>query len=92
MSFTMLSETRPKARKAHRCCWCWQDIVKDETYYRFTGVCDGDFQCTKLHAECEAAMDRDMIACRAGGDPEYYLPDPSPRGMTPGEYEDARDV
>lgn len=32
MSYTLLSQTRPKARKAHRCIWCGQEITKGCQY------------------------------------------------------------
>jgi len=60
MSFTLLSEGKPKARKIHTCCWCEEEINLGETYYCYSGRNDGVFQHTKVHLECKAAMVRDQ--------------------------------
>lgn len=55
MSYTLLSEVRPKARKEHRCIWCSQSIPVGETYVRETSVYDGEMQDHKWHEECLSA-------------------------------------
>lgn len=52
---TSLSESRPKARKDHRCYWCGQQIKKGTTYHRWSGVSDGEFYSTAVHLECGEA-------------------------------------
>lgn len=68
MSFDLLSESYPKARKEHICEWCGEKILKNETYYRYTGLHDGDFQSTPLHLECKKAMQKDLLE---NGQEEY---------------------
>ena len=47
--------TTHKARKRHRCTWCWQFIEIGETYLRYRYY--GDDACTvKEHPECYEAM------------------------------------
>ena len=53
MSYTLLSETKPKARKQHRCIWCGEKILIGETYRREKSVYDGSFQDHKWHLECD---------------------------------------
>lgn len=69
MSFTLLSESEPKAKKSHRCEWCGQAIEQGEKYYRYSAISDGDMQCTKLHLECRDAMTRDIADA---ADPHDY--------------------
>lgn len=52
MSYTLLSESFPKARKEHRCIWCGQTIQIGEKYRREKSVYDGEFQDHKWHLEC----------------------------------------
>jgi len=80
MSFTLLSESTPKARKSHVCDWCGELIEKSTTYYRYSGNNSGDFQCTKMHLECRDAMDRD-IKDYDSWDYEF-IPRDNPRGKT----------
>ncbi len=80
MGLTLLSESTPKARKNHICDWCGQLTEKSETYYRYTGNHDGDFQYTKLHLECRDAMDRDI---KDFDHWDYtFTPRDNPRGKT----------
>ena len=55
MSYTLLSESWPIARKQHRCIWCGQHIEAGEKYRRERSVYDGDMQNHKWHQECNAA-------------------------------------
>lgn len=52
MSYTLLSQTYPKARKVHRCIWCGQKIDKGETYVNEHSVFDGEMQNHHWHHEC----------------------------------------
>jgi len=52
MSYTLLDETRPKARKEHQCIWCGEKILIGETYRREKSVYDGNMQDHKWHLEC----------------------------------------
>ncbi len=48
-------ETRPKARKTHRCSSCRRDILPGETYRLQVGKWDGSMDACKECAHCEAA-------------------------------------
>ena len=52
MGYTLLSETRPIARKDHRCIWCGEKIPKGEQYVAERSVFDGDMQNHHWHQEC----------------------------------------
>ena len=52
MSDRLLSETKPKARKAHTCIWCGENIVEGENYIHQKSVYDGRIQDHKWHVEC----------------------------------------
>jgi hypothetical protein len=53
-----------RARKRHRCQWCWQFIETGELYRRYR-VFDGDASTVRMHPECYDAMQDD--AADAGG-------------------------
>ena len=55
MSYTLLSETKPRARKRHRCIWCGEDVIIGEIYRREKSVYDGEMQDHKWHLECDLA-------------------------------------
>lgn len=46
-------ESRPKAKKRHRCCECRGWIEPGETYWRVRGVWDGEAQTFSMCADCE---------------------------------------
>ena len=52
MSYTLLSETHPKARKEHRCIWCGQKITIGEQYVAERSVFDREMQNHHWHYEC----------------------------------------
>lgn len=52
MSWQLLSETTPRARKQHRCEWCPEPIEVGEKHARYVGIFDGDLQVTRMHTEC----------------------------------------
>lgn len=48
--------TTQKARKRHRCTWCWEYVEKGEVYKRYRYFDGGDAGTVKLHLECHEAM------------------------------------
>lgn len=58
MSFTLLDEKHPIARKDYICEWCSEKILKGEKYYRYKGIYEGRFQDTCMHLECEDASSK----------------------------------
>ena len=81
MSWDHISSGSSRARKEHICDWCGQTIVKGEVCCWFVGKCVSDFQHTKLHAECDMAMKRDMRALLSA-DNYQFVPCVNPRGRT----------
>jgi hypothetical protein len=49
-------ESKPKARKPHKCCECGRMIQPGETYRNLWGVWDGE---PKTFKTCEACLDLD---------------------------------
>lgn len=45
-----------KAKKQHRCEWCWQFIEAGETYNRYRFYADGEAGTVKMHPECYEVM------------------------------------
>jgi hypothetical protein len=45
-----------KARKAHRCEWCWQRIDEGAEYKRYRYYDGGEAGTVKMHPECYEAM------------------------------------
>ena len=58
-----------KARKAHRCEWCWQRIDEGAEYKRYRYYDGGDAATIKMHPECMEAMQEE--AAYWGGDFEW---------------------
>jgi hypothetical protein len=52
VSYTLLSQTKPTARKVHRCIWCGEAIPKGEQYVSERSVYDDEFQHHHWHQEC----------------------------------------
>ena len=46
-----------KARKKHRCEWCWQVIEPGTEYKRYRFYDAGDAATIKMHPECFVAME-----------------------------------
>lgn len=53
---SMTPTEQHKARKQHRCDWCWQFIVVGETYKRYRYYNGGDAGTVRMHPECYEAM------------------------------------
>lgn len=45
-----------KAKKQHRCGWCWQFVDAGETYKRYRYYNCGDAGTVKMHPECYDVM------------------------------------
>jgi len=58
-----------KARKRHLCTWCGQRILPGAIYKRWVCIGDDGPLTTKMHHECEQAMQR--YASQAGREYEY---------------------
>jgi hypothetical protein len=56
---TFTETTAQKARKRHRCTWCWEFIEPGEQYKRYRYFDGGDAGTVKLHPECHEAMLQD---------------------------------
>ena len=68
MSYTLLAETYPAARKRHRCVWCGEFIEIGERYTHEKSVYDGGMQDHKWHNECVSAFREELSE---GGDSEF---------------------
>jgi len=60
----------PKARKQHKCEYCFGPILVGETYYRFCGIWQGEYQNWAMHEECHENWS-------ASGD-EEFMPGDAP--------------
>lgn len=49
-------DSRPKAKKRHKCCECRGWIEAGETYWRVRGVWDGEPHTFAMCTDCEALM------------------------------------
>jgi len=58
MSYQLLSETEPVARKEYHCIWCPEKILKGEKHIHESSKYDGDFQDHRWHFECIKASAR----------------------------------
>jgi len=58
-------ESRPKAKKQHKCCECGRAIQPGETYRHLWGVWDGDPKTFKTCDDCLGLEDwaRDQMDC-----------------------------
>ena len=53
--FTTIAITR-KARKAHRCIWCWEWIEAGEHHQTYVAFDDGSAATVRFHPECYESM------------------------------------
>jgi hypothetical protein len=56
MSYEEISCTKPRARKEYSCSWCGEKIIRGETHQSRTYKNGGDFNSSREHTECAAAM------------------------------------
>ena len=69
MSYSLIAEHFPVARKMHRCIWCGESIVTGEKYRDERSTFDGEFQHHKWHMECNADA---VEYFNSGEGPEFY--------------------
>lgn len=78
MSYLLLSETKPVARKEYRCIWCPEKILKGEKHLHERSKYDGRFQDHRWHPECREAAD---LFFREYGE-EHFFPHDCKRGTS----------
>ena len=49
MSYQLIKETEPTARKSYRCIWCAEKILKGEKHVHESSKYDGSFQDHRWH-------------------------------------------
>ena len=54
---SMTATTTQRAKKFHRCSWCWEEIQIGETYARYRYFDYGEAGTCKMHPECLSAME-----------------------------------
>lgn len=62
MSYTLLVESFPVARKAHKCIWCGMSIPVGLKHRHERSIFEGDFQANRWHVECNSAFLAEMAA------------------------------
>jgi hypothetical protein len=90
MSAVLLSDAKPKARKAHKCGLCYRQIEQGETYRRQTVRGDYGIETWTICAHCDALNDwlwfndKDARWCLQDGEfdmaewiSEYYRDSPA---------------
>ena len=75
MTYQLLHENRPRARKRHTCIWCGEDIEKGEQYHYEQSIYDGNFQNHHWHLECQQIAVDEWFP-----DDEQFMPYEHPRG------------
>lgn len=83
MSYQLLSETEPVARKQYRCIWCPEKIDKGTKHVHESSKYDGDFQDHRWHLECYAASRKYFSE---NGECEF-MPHENRRGSTESHWE-----
>lgn len=86
MSYTLLSETFPVARKQHRCIWCGEAILPGEKYRDERSIFDGSFQHHKWHPECSGAQQDEYDADYGGEFEAHQNERPSASGVKGPEH------
>lgn len=80
MSYTLIRETFPVARKQHKCIWCGQAILVGEKHRHEVSRYD-ELQDHRWHMECDADFAESL---RDGDDPEFQpYSAPRPQRITP---------
>ena len=69
MSYALLAESFPKARKRHDCIWCGEHILVGEKYRDERSVYAGNIQRFRWHLECDEAGKEE--AWESGGSFEF---------------------
>jgi hypothetical protein len=74
MSWQHLRDSRPTARKEHRCYLCELPIAIGEKHVQRVGVSFGQFDHFRMHEQCEAATqswDQHDWECSSGCGAEF---------------------
>lgn len=71
MSYKLIRELTPRARKDHQCVWCGEKIFAGHTYLFERSVFDGRYQNHRWHFECATAAKREAKA--EGGEITFDL-------------------
>jgi len=53
---SVMWESKPKAKKRHKCCECRGWIEPGEVYWRVRGVWDGEAQTFSMCADCDGLL------------------------------------
>jgi hypothetical protein len=78
MSYELISETKPKARKEYSCIWCPEKIEAGAEHVHEVSKYDGELQDHRWHPECRAAA---TVYFRESGE-EEFSPHECKRGTT----------
>lgn len=62
MGYEEISAKYVKGRRTYRCEWCGQVIQKGEKHLTRAYKFEGEFNCGRMHLECEEAMYDDSDA------------------------------
>jgi hypothetical protein len=65
----LFRENTPKARKAHKCDLCGQNIERGQRYVRWEYIMDGDFRSDAYHTKCAEVI---CIYLEDLGDDEFF--------------------
>lgn len=75
---TLIRETTPKARTAHRCDECSRQIAPGAVYVKVINAYGGDFTTYRAHLECSAASRVMNAALGTREDEWFFLQDDTP--------------
>lgn len=84
MTYSLLSETTPRAVKEHRCIWCGEQIAVGNLYVRERSVYDGHMQNFAWHRECRRDSQKHFTSYEEEFEPfentrpDYRLVEPTP--------------
>lgn len=80
MSYQLICETKPKARKEYPCIWCVEKIQKGEVHIHEISKYCGDLQDHRWHPECRLAATKFFHESKE----EEFEPGVCKRGSTEG--------
>lgn len=69
MSYHLIHETKPKARKEYPCIWCVEKILPGEVHVHEVSKFDGELQDHRWHPECHEAS---KTYFSESGEEEFY--------------------
>ena len=82
MSYELISETKPKARKDHECIWCGERIDNGDRYVRVVYNFHGDFNSDAYHPECSDASKEYLTL----NDTDEFMPGEYVRGSAENKW------